>query len=488
MDTLEEVNHVTVITPLLILLLISLLIRRQYRQPDYSHIPTVGPSRFPFYFIGAFQFLFNARGQLEKGYKRHGHAPFKVADFRRWHVVVSGPRLLEELKNAPEDEIAFVDAHTCPGLSTSREYAAELSTKLTRNLPVVFPEIREELLAALADVIPSAPLVHSGAPDVQDAVGWTSVPVADTLVEVVSRVCSRAILGPQLCRTADLTALSKAYIRSTATRSAMRAVLPEGLFSYVTSLFFGVSWRARRLRKSLERIIRQWQEKPPKRPQEDSRDLLSSLLSSPSPRDTSTALLALTLQAVPSCTLTLTDALYRLAACDELAIRAMRGEVEGAVRGEGWTLRALERMGSVDAFMREGLRAGGLRALTMRRTTLTPHTLADGTPLPPGTSLSALCIPPPPSLVSAPASDALEGPRYALTTASPTFLAWGLGHGACPGRFVAGAVIKLVLAQVVLGFDVRFPAGGAFLEGRWCGLEGVPDLRGRVEVRRRWRV
>ncbi|KAG6914708.1 hypothetical protein DXG01_015791 [Tephrocybe rancida] len=91
-----------------------------YHHPANStHKLTVEPSRFAFYFIGAIQFLFNAWRQLEKGYKRHGHAPFKIADFKRWHDVVNGPRLLEELKNAREDEPVFVDAHACPGLSMS---------------------------------------------------------------------------------------------------------------------------------------------------------------------------------------------------------------------------------------------------------------------------------------------------------------------------------------------------------------------------------
>jgi len=45
-----------------------------------------------------------------------------------------------------------------------------------------------------------------------------------------------------------------------------------------------------------------------------------------------------------------------------------------------------------------------------------------------------------------------------LPATSPTFLAWGHGKHACPGRFLAASVMKLVLARFVYEFDIRPPA------------------------------
>lgn len=44
-----------------------------------------------------------------------------------------------------------------------------------------------------------------------------------------------------------------------------------------------------------------------------------------------------------------------------------------------------------------------------------------------------------------------------LPATSSTFLAWGHGKHACPGRFFASSVMKLVLAHFVLNFDFRLP-------------------------------
>lgn len=38
-------------------------------------------------------------------------------------------------------------------------------------------------------------------------------------------------------------------------------------------------------------------------------------------------------------------------------------------------------------------------------------------------------------------------------------LAWGYGRHACPGRFIADVEIKLVMAEFLLRFDIRNPAG-----------------------------
>ena len=35
---------------------------------------------------------------------------FRVANHNRWHIVVTGPQLIEELKKAPDDVLSFNDA------------------------------------------------------------------------------------------------------------------------------------------------------------------------------------------------------------------------------------------------------------------------------------------------------------------------------------------------------------------------------------------
>ena len=49
--------------------------------------------------------------------------------------------------------------------------------------------------------------------------------------------------------------------------------------------------------------------------------------------------------------------------------------------------------------------------------------------------------------------------RYQFATTGPESLALGQGKTACPGRFFATAQIKVVLANILLNYDISFPAG-----------------------------
>ena len=48
---------------------------------------------------------------------------------------------------------------------------------------------------------------------------------------------------------------------------------------------------------------------------------------------------------------------------------------------------------------------------------------------------------------------------YLATSTSPDNLHWGYGRNACPGRFMAAAEIKLILAWILWHFDISFPHG-----------------------------
>ncbi|KAL2047514.1 hypothetical protein ABVK25_011443 [Lepraria finkii] len=42
-----------------------------------------------------------------------------------------------------------------------------------------------------------------------------------------------------------------------------------------------------------------------------------------------------------------------------------------------------------------------------------------------------------------------------FTDTSPTYPLWGLGKRSCPGRYFAARVLKLVLAHVLLNYDIK---------------------------------
>ena len=50
---------------------------------------------------------------------------------------------------------------------------------------------------------------------------------------------------------------------------------------------------------------------------------------------------------------------------------------------------------------------------------------------------------------------ALEASKLAMTATSQTFLPFSHGRHVCPGRFYAAQLLKLLLAELVLRYDVR---------------------------------
>jgi hypothetical protein len=100
------------------------------KAPKLDHIPAVGFSSQLMSFIGAVEFLFNAPGIVQRGYNQvslrvqeppflvlnansvwqHRHSIFKLPNFSRWTVVVTGSKFIDELRKAPEDVLSFAEA------------------------------------------------------------------------------------------------------------------------------------------------------------------------------------------------------------------------------------------------------------------------------------------------------------------------------------------------------------------------------------------
>lgn len=78
--------------------------------------------------------------------------------------------------------------------------------------------------------------------------------------------------------------------------------------------------------------------------------------------------------------------------------------------------------------------------------------------------------------------EVLEQKNQAVITTSDKFLAFGHGKHACPGRFFASQEMKLMLAHIVMRYDVRLKAPRRV---RDLGPLIVPDDKAEFEVRLR---
>jgi len=73
--------------------------------------------------------------------------------------------------------------------------------------------------------------------------------------------------------------------------------------------------------------------------------------------------------------------------------------------------------------------------------------------------------------------------NYNLVSTSADYQPFGHGRHACPGRFFAANELKLLLAYMVLNYDIELLEKRP--EGQWVGQVALPPMKATIKVRRR---
>lgn len=74
--------------------------------------------------------------------------------------------------------------------------------------------------------------------------------------------------------------------------------------------------------------------------------------------------------------------------------------------------------------------------------------------------------------------------KYLAATTGPDNLPFGHGAHSCPGRFFAIAEMKVILAHLLLNYDVKLSSGKRPDAGYW-GIAVVMDRNTKIMVRKR---
>ncbi|KAH9992079.1 cytochrome P450 [Russula vinacea] len=437
-------------------------------------IPTIGFSDPILSYFSAIRYIFDSVRMINDGYETTGPGLFKIAGFRRWMVLAAGSGPIEDVRRAPDDVLCFVEAmkdslqteYTLDILNPKDTYSTDvIRSKLSRDISVIFNEVREELIMAMDDLIPTC----------EDK--WVKVPILQTLQRVLCRTTNRIFVGVPLCRDHDYQTLNIDFVTNVVKSGMIISMFPKPLKSIVSRMLSLPSKIQQEIEfikpmveerfAKMEEYGEDWDDKP--------NDMLMWLMSEAkgverSPEGLARRLLATNLAAIHPTSLAI---LYRLLANPEY-IGPLREEVDAVITEEGWTKAGMDKMHKVDSFLRESQRVDGFFLLTMNRLTLRPFTFSNGVTVPAGT------------LVSIPAGaahrdernypNAVEfdgfrfaelrenvgdtmASRYQSVSPSSEHLAFGLGRHVCPGRFLAVNEMKALFAYIVATYDIKFEEG-----------------------------
>ncbi|PPQ86230.1 hypothetical protein CVT25_006885 [Psilocybe cyanescens] len=477
-----------------------------FRDRRLDHIPTISYSTPFLSFFSALKFLLSGRNIVEEGYRKYPGSVWKLPMLDEWLVVANGCQRVEDIRKASENQLSGVRGnpvfyqwdHTLGNAVSDNPYHINIVRgPLTRNLANQFNDIHDEMVLALNDMIPCK------------ADEWTSVPVFEGLVEVISRITTRAFLGIDLCRNNDFRRLC---VQSTMELVKGRLLHPFPAFlrplfgrlvTNVDGVLIGIE---KHLAPIIEYRLEQdrihggeWPDKPS--------DLITWLLDSAkasgeerTPRNMAKRVVVFSFASTYSSAVAFAQGLYELCERPEY-IQPFLDEAQSVVKNTGqgkWSKAAVGEMFKTDSFLRETQGTTG---------SVWPFTFSDaqGTTLPPGTHLcvnawgnhrdDAYYHDPPAGVFdgfrfSRPTGDQ-EGTREDRPPqplmATPTLEYNGFGHGrpACPGRFFAVAELKLMLGYMLTTYDFKFSPESAKAkpEMAWFESNVIPDKTVRLMFR-----
>ncbi|KAH8161836.1 hypothetical protein CIB48_g6412 [Xylaria polymorpha] len=350
-----------------------------------------------------------------KGYQnitKPTNRPFTV----RWwakEFLILPPERLSALRDADWVHLSFF--RTISDISSSSTKGAESSAT-----PIVEKEIGYALKAELGE---------SPAGRIMGA--------RDFFTAIVHRAACRILVGEELCRDEDFIRESTAFVISIFITALIIVKLPLGpmrnWLAYPISI-----WHRRKLNRCTKMILPVLTDRIAEHSsqgglQESRLDAIELLLLEPQYKEP-----------------------------------LLKEAVEALGDDNRWTEKALGRLPLLDSFIRETNRLNPTGSITCSRTVLErPIVFPDGLTLPVGTRFGF-----PTEAMQNDADGSFEGFRFAKfqsfgeeseasasaasTTVSPSNLAFGYGTHACPGRFFAIRMVKMVVITVLLNYEIEW--------------------------------
>ncbi|KAJ9132428.1 Cytochrome P450 [Pleurostoma richardsiae] len=440
-------------------------------------------------------YLAGARKLYNDGYKRFKNGVFRITTSRSSNIVVLSPKFLPELNKLP-DHVLSMEAAVDEAMETKYTKIETsvpiiphtVTGKLTPSLTRLNPMIAEEVKEVLEMEIPPSD-------------EWKEVHIHHKLLRIVAMVSGRVFIGPEFCRSEKY--LDAAINYTMEVMNAQRAV--QRIRPWLRPFLAQKSPEIRQLYQRIDEadafmrpLIKLRKdvmahdldvEKPD--------DMLQWLIdgqekyTDANSQNLAKVQLGLSFAAIHTTTLTATNAFYNIAAMEDL-VPELREEIKQALaESDGvFTSRALQSMKKLDSFLKETMRMNPATMASFQRKVLKPFTLSNGQHIPAGVTIEipAVAVNSDPTIFSDPERfDALRFYRLRqqskeaaalnqFVSVGPTNLSFGYGRHACPGRFFAANEIKMILASVLLRYDVKLVKGSS---GRYPNIEfahmSIPD-------------
>ncbi|KAK1834891.1 cytochrome P450 [Podospora conica] len=353
---------------------------------------------------------------------------------------------------------------------------------------------------------------------------FTEICLYETMCRVIGSVTNRVFVGKPSCRDPELLRLGMKYAKFVPTTGQFLRLVPKPLRTIVGPIASIPAHICTRqfeavLRPEIQRRLADYDARQ-RDPEDKSlapvpNDFLQWCLQQaketgdPSMWTTATLasrVLLLNFAAIHTSAFSITSAILDLVFSKQEYVDELRVEIEQVLAEHGgeWNKRALAKMVKLDSVMRESSRLNSFVTVGLSRRVVAPGgvTTPSGVQVPQGATVVV------PSYTVMQDGDVYPDPhefkpfRFAeqrsdesveyikraaksFATTSNDYLAFGHGRGACPGRFFAANELKLMLAHMVLSYDLEIKGPGGRPRNTWFGLIRIPPMAATIRIKRR---
>ncbi|KAM7212308.1 Cytochrome P450 [Rhypophila decipiens] len=467
------------------------------------------------------RFRTDAIGMLQEGYRKYKGQPWYVPSPLGERLMIPS-KYVEELKNAPVDEVDFVATffemfegrYTTMG-SRSTLHPRVAKHELNQNMAMILDPVMEEIKDAFD--------VHLPATDAD----WTPLHVHDAVVNIVARVSSRMFGGTDLSTNkewvdATINFALDGFIGAQAIKKYPHFVRP------LAAKFIPALTKIKEHHATAQRVIvpiLREREKAAKSGWSSSvtgkapADFLQWMVEAAVGEEMEKSFIAqiqlkLSFAAIHTSAAAPAQLLYDLC-CLPQYIQELRAEISEA-RDSSSTgdldKRALLKLEKLDSLMKETQRFNPLLLITFERIITKTYTLSDGFRIPANTQIGVptQAISMDPEIYPNPEkfdplrfykikqameaegklkNNAAAAGRLAFASSNHESMAFGYGRHACPGRWFAGNEIKMIMVYLLENYDFRLPGAKTGLENRPPSLcyetQYLPNPEAVIEFRRR---
>ncbi|KAF8185937.1 cytochrome P450, partial [Pholiota molesta] len=467
-----------------------------------KHIPVSGYEAPLLSLFQAGAFVANGKKIIGETFKKWPMGAFRMAGIIEWLVVITDSQSIDELRMAPEnvlssmvaiDETLQVEYTLGDRVSKNPYHIPIIRAQLTRALPQLVPEVQDELQEAFKEYLPPTD-------------DWTSVKVTDTVMKVVGRASNRIFVGLPLCKNPDYIKLNVQFTVDVIQSGIILRLMPKLLRPVVNLLISNIPKRKKDALKHLVPLIQARREERTAKGDQAAKpvDLLTWLMDEANADESTdealtTRLLTVNFAAIHTSSMAFIHTLYNLATYPEY-LQPLREEIEEFISEEGWTKNALDKMLKLDSFLKETQRLHPLSSVLMNRVAVEDYKFSSGVVIPKGTTVGVATLPAhmKDSVYEDPENfdpfrfvkmkgRVAEGAAKRFDMVSTNCESLGFGHGrhACPGRYFAVSELKLMLAHIVMNYDVKTKEEDVRPPDLWLGVTCIPNPNGEVLFRRR---